>query len=448
MKILVISSGRISDNYGGGQVYVRNLVFELVSEKHNIYYLSLISGDHAASESLWCDHDGFKECQLIFLYGSLENDFLSDKSHYLNCIDRIINEIQPDIIHAHGWKELACLAAYRTSTPCIVTAHHGGIVCPAGALLNQHDEICGVPAGQTTCPPCSIQSIPGGQLWWPLLRLIPLETQLRLGHWLRERRFLYFITPLGTLALSIREKLAAIKTIGKYATLLIAPTPAIRDALVRNGIPISKVVVVPHGIPLPQRQPLRRDMGKGPIRFMYVGRISHVKGIHVMLEAFSGLSPETYELHIVGGAVTKPEQRYLARLRQQYKSVNAIWHGARSHEEIAQQIGSCDVTIHPAICLEVFGLTIAESLAVGRPVIASRCGGAEAQIRDGENGLLVPPNDVKALRQAVQFLIDKPECLQTMARKTGDVVPIEQHVRDLEKIYENVSMVNRENVRV
>jgi glycosyltransferase involved in cell wall biosynthesis len=449
MKILIIGSGRISDNYGGGQVYVRNLVVELVSEKHKIYYLSLISGDHAASESLWFVHDGFKECQLIFSYASIENDFLSDKSHYLNCIARIINEIQPDIIHAHGWKELSCLSADRAGIQCVVTAHHGGIICPAGALLNHRDEICTVPAGQNTCLPCCVRSIPGGKLWLPLLRMIPLDVQLRLGRWLRERRFLYFVTPLGTMALSVGEKIAAIEILGKYATRLIAPSPAILDALVRNGISASKIVVVPHGIPLPKRQPLRPDLENGPIRFLYVGRISHVKGVHVMLEAFAGLPHDAYELHIVGGAVTKPERRYQASLQQRYTSVNAIWHGFRSHEEIPRHITACDVMVHPAICLEVFGLTIAESLAVGRPVIASRCGGAEAQIRDGENGLLVPPNDAIALRQAIQFMIDDhPARLQAMARQTGDVVSIERHVKELEKVYEYVASANQENVRV
>lgn len=434
MNILIVGHGNLCDRYGGGQVYVRNLIAGLLDNIHKIEYLSLAFSNVSVTQLHEQNINGVLTRQLVMpdLWKGIGTD---QYESVIAALANVFRSIAPDIIHAHGWKELACLAANRTSTPCIITAHHGGIVCPAGALLNQYDEICMVPASHTTCLPCCVRSIPGGELWLSLLRLIPLNTQLRIGRWLRPRRFLYLVTPLGTLALSIREKLAAIETLGRYATHLIAPTPAIRDPLVRNGIPTSKVVVIPHGIPLPQRQSLRPDLGEGPIRFLYVGRISHVKGVHAMLEAFSGLSPETYELHIVGGAVTKPERRYLARLRQRYASLNVVWHGSRSHEEIAQQIEACDVMIHPAICLEVFGLTIAESLAVGRPVIASRCGGGEAQIRDGENGLLVSPNDAIALRQAIQSLIDNPARLQAMAKQTGDVVSIERHVRELEKIY-------------
>jgi glycosyltransferase involved in cell wall biosynthesis len=47
------------------------------------------------------------------------------------------------------------------------------------------------------------------------------------------------------------------------------------------------------------------------------------------------------------------------------------------------------------------------------PMIVSRCGGAEMQIRDGENGLLVAPNDPISLRQAIESIINEPRSLQT-----------------------------------
>lgn len=434
MKIIIVGHGNLTEHYGGGQVYVRNLIAGLLARGYEVMYLFLTFSAKPEPQR----HEQI--VQRIVVRELILPDVwkrTGDRG-YKSTIEALAlacRDIAPDVIHAHAWKELTCLAADRVGIPCVVTAHHGGIVCPAGALLSHRDEICTVPAGQNICLPCCIRSIPGGKLWLPLLWLIPLAVQIRIGRWLRTRRFLYFITPLGTLALSIRDKLAAIETLGRYATRLIAPSPTIRDALARNGIPASKIGVVPHGIPLPQGRPLRPDLGKRPVRFLYVGRISYVKGVHVMLEAFAGLQPGAYELHIVGCAVAKPERRYLAKLQRRYTSVNAVWHGSLLHEEIPQHIAACDIMVHSAICLEVFGLAIAETLAVGRPVIASRCGGAEAQIREGENGLLVPPNDAVALRQAIKSMIDEPARLQTMAKQTGDVVSIERHVKELEKVY-------------
>jgi glycosyltransferase involved in cell wall biosynthesis len=95
----------------------------------------------------------------------------------------------------------------------------------------------------------------------------------------------------------------------------------------------------------------------------------------------------------------------------------------------------CDMMVHPAICLEVFGLSIAEALSIGRPVIATRCGGAEIQVRDGENGFLVPPNDPAALRMVMQKVIDDRGLLADMAKGTGNVRSIDAHIREMEKIY-------------
>ncbi|HQQ87824.1 MAG TPA: glycosyltransferase [Smithellaceae bacterium] len=437
MKILLVGLDKLGRQYGGGQVYVQSLVDGFLANKHDVAYMSIAFSVATAPKKVLSDYKTIKELQVILPQSWQLNDRYSEKSDIVEAISEVFKEINPDIIHAHGWKEYASLAAFRCKIPCVVTAHHGGIVCPAGALLNHNDEICTIAASYKNCLPCCVQNIPGGRLWLPFLRLLPINFQLRVGKWLKKMRFVYFITPLGIMALTIQNKLDAVQTLGRYATRLIAPSNAIRDAMVRNGIPNEKVVVVPHGIPLPERKPLRANFGKTPTRLLYVGRISYVKGLHVMLEAFKGIASDQYELHIVGGAVTKLEQRYLKKLKKEYGDVKAIWHGGVAHEEIMRHIAACDVMIHPAICLEVFGLNIAEALAVGRPVIATRCGGSEMQIRDGENGWLVPPNDVLALRKTLYSVMNKPSLVKEFANKKSAVISIEQHLEDLKKVYKS-----------
>lgn len=436
MKILIVGLDKLGSEYGGGQVYVKNLVAGLLANQHDVSYMSIAFVNNALPQWAWFNRNSIKELQLLIPAAWCVGRNPTEKSYITEEIASAYKELSPDIVHAHGWKEYSCIAARQSWIPCVITAHHGGIVCPAGALLNQNDKICSVTADQHACLPCCVRNIPGDKLWLPFLRLIPLAVQLRLGRWLRARHFRYFITPLGTLVLSISDKLASIESLGKYASRLIAPSPAIRDALVRNGVPEQKVVVVPHGIPPLARRPLTDGLGKQPLKFLYLGRINHVKGLHVMLNACSRLPGNGYELHIVGEAVTRPEKRYCRKLKMKFPNVNAFWHGGKSHDEIPKFITACDLIIHPTICLEVFGLTIAESLALGRPVIASRCGSAEIQVRDGENGILVPPNDPEALSDALTRLIENPNLVRKMADQIGAVHTLDAHIYDLEKIYE------------
>lgn len=97
------------------------------------------------------------------------------------------------------------------------------------------------------------------------------------------------------------------------------------------------------------------------------------------------------------------------------------------------------IQIHPTICLEVFGLNIAEALAMGKPVLATRCGGAEMQIEDEINGWLINPNDTTALRDKMEEIIDNRYQIKTMlSNTTTKVISIREHVDKLNEIYSQI----------
>ena len=453
LNILIVGPDKLGTEYGGGQVYIRNLILGLMKRRYDICYLYVVFADVLLPRIDSACHSEIKELRLTMPKAWRAIDDTASQSRIVREITSIVSNIKPDIIHAHAWKGITAIAARKAAIPCVITAHHGGIVCPAGALLNADDAICQVAANDSNCLKCCTKSIPGWRFWYPLLKAMPLKLRLWAGGRLRRLPFIFFLTPLGTISTNIRDKMKEVHNIGQNADRIIAPSLAIAEALVRNGIPEEKIRVIPHGIHLPQIRPMRSDLVVGPVRFLFVGRINRVKGLHVMLEAFADLPSEKYELHIVGCAVTKREKYYIKRLKKDFSAVKAVWHGGVPHQEIYDLIASCDVLVHPAIFLEVFGLTIAESLAVGRPVIASSCGGADFQIRDGENGLLVPPNEVVSLRKAIQSMIYDPARIKVMGEHCGDVVSIERHVSELQKVYNelmgdmaNISLIDLKEV--
>lgn len=429
INVLLVSAGNFFSTYGGGQVYVKNLVDEMV--RQDIRPIIATPGDPG---DMLGDYSG---CTVhTFVQGTGEAE-----------LQALLNKIKPDVVHAHGHKAAFSSACATLGIPCIVTAHHGGILCPAGTLLNHHDQICRIQANDRDCLPCALKNITGGLYAWLILRTLPLFLRLRVGRWLKKLPFVPYLSPVGGASLGIEWKIQEWQTIYQMAHLLVAPSHAIAESMARNGAPKEKIIVIPHGIPLPETAVEPLPVFKGvnemhPLRFFFVGRICHVKGVHIMLEAFERMHGIA-ELHIVGGASSRTEHRYMKRLVKKYKSNSCItWHGKIAPEGVSECSARFDVMIHPAIFLEAFGLNIAEALALGKPVIATRCGGAEMQIQDGVNGWLVQPNDVKDLVVAMEKVVSMPIAIlrQVERRALATVKPICNHVSQLNDLYEGLKL--------
>jgi glycosyltransferase involved in cell wall biosynthesis len=420
MHLLQIASGNFFSTYGGGQVYVRNIVDEMVRQGEiTLTIISFVETDGISEKE-------YRGCKLY------ECEELDDEQML-----SLIKEIHPDVIHAHSHKGQACRIGATLDIPVVVTSHHGGIVCPAGTLLNCKDEICQTTVSHQNCLKCCLRNIRTGLYWYPFMHLIPEKTYLKLGQWLQKKPFIPFITPIGDTALSIQNKQEEWQNIIHNCTLMIAPSEAMKEAMVRNGLDAKIVKVIPHGIPLPSH-PAPFPSTTNGIRFFYIGRICYVKGLHILLEAFHRLNDDQAELHLIGGTANKGERRYEARLRRKYQNDNRIvWHGKVAPNEVYDAIKDYHVSSSSAY-LEAFGLNIAESLAMGKPVLATRCGGAEMQIEDGVNGWLVPTNNVEALRQKMEEIVHMSE--EQLAQMAGKkkVVSIEEHCIELIKLYNTV----------
>ncbi len=441
MRIVQVASGDFFSTYGGGQVYVKNVVDEMIRQGLDVAVLSFVGKDIAIEEQ---DYKGIS----LWEVGTLAKDV---------DIEELVRTISPSIIHAHSKKALFVTLGERLHIPIIVTAHHGGILCPAGTLMNVDDHICQSTLSHEHCLKCCLANIRTGRSWYPMMRVLPRNGYLQLGKVLQKLPFIPFITPIGGTALSIQNKISEWQTICEKATKVIAPSHAIADAMCRNGLSRDKVTVIAHGIP--KNEEIQNDCPSklggrahaegvsilahnGKIRFFYVGRICRVKGLHVLLEAFSGIAnQDKAELHIIGGAGNKGEQRYMEQLQRKYTSTNIVWHGKVPAEKVFETIKDFDAMVHPAIFLEVFGLNIAEALAMNKPVLATRCGGAEMQIKDGINGWLVAPNDMNALRVKMNEIVDQGVNMDLTALQES-VISIKDHVKELIEVYENETFAN------
>ncbi|NML37263.1 glycosyltransferase family 4 protein [Chitinophaga sp. G-6-1-13] len=422
MKVLLTANGNFKDTYGGGQVYLNNLANEMIHQERDIAIISFVA--HCTAD-IALNYKGvpFYEVEA------------SDQQR----IKTIIQEIAPDLIHIHFEKAMMVAIAAELNIPAVVTVHHGGILCPVGTLLNYRDEICSCKVEYQNCLRCVLHDIRGGDYVWPILKRIPVPFQLRIGKLLQHRPFIPFITSYGQAALSISDKMSMWATIASKSTYVMASSEAIAEVMLRNGLPQQQLKILPLGIVMSSKSfpaPAQR-----PLKFFYTGRICYSKGIHVLLAAFSLIKSDC-ELHMIGSERRKTAVGYMNRLKRRYRKDKRIyWYGHIKQEQLPVLMADFHVMVHPAIGLEVYGLAIAEALSLGKPVLASRCGGAEMQITSDINGWLVPPNDIAALKSKMEFLCHHPEVINRISKQTAhNVINIENHVNTLYKeVFEVIS---------
>ena len=190
MKLLQIASGDFFSTYGGGQVYVKNIVDEMIRQGLDIAVLSFVSKNIAITKH---NYKGIPLWEI-------------GKQATTANIEELLRKISPNIIHAHSQKALFASLGQRLKIPVVVTAHHGGILCPAGTLMNADDAICKTTLSHKNCLKCSLANIRTGRSWYHVTKLLPKKTYIGLGKTLQKLPFIPFITPIGNVALAIENK--------------------------------------------------------------------------------------------------------------------------------------------------------------------------------------------------------------------------------------------------
>lgn len=436
IRICIPIQGTFDAIYGGGQVYVRNIANALCCKGYDVTVLECVQDSKAGRENepQIASFDTSGRIRVLRLHLPLGGGW-GGQEQVEAAVREGITTAAPDIVHAHGMKMLVARVCADMCIPCVVTAHHGGLVCPSGALLDYEDKICDRPVRQAVCTHCCISQQPLAPLWKALLSLMPRKFQQTAGRTLRRMPFIYHVTPALTTPLQVCEKKLEVQELITKASHIIAPSKAMQAALLRNGASPERTVVIPHGIPALGKVEFFDPIVRNVVRFAYVGRLSREKGLHVLIEAFNRLNGDA-ELHIIGKALTKREKKYWALvLAQVALPERLIQHGYLIGSDYRRVLEQCDVITLPSICLEVFGLTIAEAFSVGRPVITTDSGGPGEQVRNGLDGFIVAPNNVSALADAMQRFVDDPTMARRLERNLRSPISIGQHVDSLLTLY-------------
>lgn len=200
--------------------------------------------------------------------------------------------------------------------------------------------------------------------------------------------------------LLLRTRTAAQRRHVRHAAGFICPSRVFRDWLVRDyGIDPARTFVVPNPVDLERFHPVDRDAAPwGPSRALFVGRMSVRKGVDLLVELSHRLADLSGELHLelVGDWTMWSDYRPL--LVDLHPGV-ATYSGKLPNAELAARFAAADFAIQPSK-YEPFGITVAESLASGTPVVATDEVGAAEDLPAA--CAIVVPVDAGALERAVR----------------------------------------------
>lgn len=225
------------------------------------------------------------------------------------------------------------------------------------------------------------------------------------------------------------------------------PSAMARDDLL--GFGVRDVEVWGRTIDARTFRPERRDLffrrlNEWEHRFvlLHVGRLAAEKGVHRILDAFriarALLPAGAVRLVIAGGG---PEEAALRRAAPP----DVTFLGVLDHKcALPQLYASADAFVFASLT-ETLGLVVLEAMASGLPVIATPAGGVADHLRDGENGLAFPANDVNRMAHAMVRLVMDAKLRDELARgarRTAEALDWEGELDRLDASYREVCLAH------
>lgn len=184
----------------------------------------------------------------------------------------------------------------------------------------------------------------------------------------------------------------------ELADLVLVPSRFVAGQLTAHGVAPEKIAMLPYGVDLRAfHPPQQRKSLDGTLTCLYVGQISHRKGIRILLEAARRCRDLPVRFRLIGPIVSADVLDGLPG--------NMAYEGTSLPGGVAEAMRQADIFVLPTI-EDACALVVLESMATGLPVVTTTNNGSGELIENGRHGLIVPAGDVAALADAIRRVVD------------------------------------------
>jgi glycosyltransferase involved in cell wall biosynthesis len=215
-----------------------------------------------------------------------------------------------------------------------------------------------------------------------------------------------------------------------WADRITVVSEVLRNQLEQKGVDVKKIVVNPNGA---DPEIFNPDVRKEDLRGIYrlgnkllvgfAGLLSQWHGLETLVGCIKDVIPKNTEVHfvIIGDGYLRNR---LEKMVEEDGTSNFItFTGLVRKEEMPAYLNACDILVSPhrnmADGQTFFGspVKIFEYMAMGKPIVASKVGQLQEILKDGENAILVPPDNTEKLANAILRLASDSDLRETLGRK-------------------------------
>jgi glycosyltransferase involved in cell wall biosynthesis len=286
--------------------------------------------------------------------------------------EKLLKRFQPDVVHVHNTLAMISPSIYwvasRLRIPVVQTLHNFRLLCPHGNLFR----------AEKVCEDCL-----GRSPWRGAVRACYRDS-----------------VPQSSVLAAMLMFHRAIGTWQNKVTRYIALNDFCRTKFLQGGLPEDKLLSKPNFVNFPAPAASARD------GFLFVGRLSRLKGVGVLAQAIQQL--QSASVRIAG---TGPDSELL-------KGVPGIQLlGSMGLTEVQAEMTRATALILPSVCYDSFPRTLVEAFACGLPVIASRIGSLPDLIQDGVTGLLFESGNAQDLADKMRWAQRNPADMLKMGEQ-------------------------------
>lgn len=369
----------INDSYecvGGAETYIKSVKKLLEDEGHEFFYFGVSEKQEIKKKNLFVYKDKFRRGpKKYFLWCYFNPVLYHDLKNW-------IESVKPDVIHIHNngkFTSTIQMVLNKFDVPKVQTVHDTTIVCPTALSIQPNGHLCDGGFG-LKCPKNKCISI---------FRYLYEKVPYQLKQYLIKNNIDYFITP----------------------------SKALKKYLEKNDF--KNVSYLPNFIDFNNfhLDPIETE----DYNLLYVGRLKFEKGLQNIINIMPNII-DSYPSCILNVAGDGPDKEKFLKMSKELNIENNVkFYGKVNWKKLKSLYQKATVIVVPSIWFEAFGLVVLESMAFGKPVIASKIGGLPELILNGKTGFLVKPNDSVEIKDKIFKILSNKKLALNMGKNAKKI---------------------------